>query len=58
MKNRPLIEGGENECLLDCQYKYVFVNPSDHYGLLFDHTGDCIDPMAEERVRQLIADSE
>ena len=37
---------------MDCQYKYVFVNPSDHYGFLSYHTGEYIDPMAEERIDQ------
>jgi|APFre7841882590_1041340.scaffolds.fasta_scaffold04691_2 hypothetical protein len=37
---------------MDCQYEYVFVNPSDHYGFLSYHTGEYIDPMAEERIDQ------
>jgi hypothetical protein len=37
---------------MDCQYEYVFVNPSDHYGFLPYHTGEYIDPMAEERIDQ------
>jgi len=35
---------------MDCQYEYVPVDPSDHYGFLPDHTGDGIDPVAEKRV--------
>jgi hypothetical protein len=40
---------------MDCQYEYVPVDPSDHYGFLPDYTGDCIDPMAEKGI-DLIAD--
>ena len=40
---------------MDCQYEYVPVDPSDHYGFLSHHTGECIDPMAEKRVTSLIA---
>ena len=35
------------------QYEYIFVNPSDHYGFIPHHTGECIDPMAEERITSL-----
>jgi len=42
---------------MDCQYEYIFVNPSDNNGLLSHHTGQCADPLAEERIRKFqIAD--
>jgi hypothetical protein len=41
---------GEDECIMDRQYQYVPVDPSDHNGFLPDHTSDCIDPMAEKRI--------
>jgi len=49
--------GGEDECLMDRQYEYVFIDPFDHYGFLPYHTGERIDPVAEERMREFeIAD--
>jgi hypothetical protein len=44
---------GEDECIMDRQYEYVPVDPSDHNGFLPDHTNDCIDPMAEKRIASL-----
>jgi hypothetical protein len=44
-------KGGKHECLMDCQYEYVFVNPFDYYGFLPYHTGECVDPLAEKGVR-------
>jgi hypothetical protein len=44
---------GEDECIMDRQYEYVPVDPSDHNGFLPDHTNDCIDPMAEKRITSL-----
>ena len=42
---------GKHECLMDCQYEYVFVNPFDYYGFLPYRTGECVDPLAEKGVR-------
>jgi hypothetical protein len=44
-------EEGEHEYFMDCKYEYVFVDPSNHYGFLSDHTDDCFDPVAEERMK-------
>jgi len=57
-EKRPLhtdskMERRKYEHLMDCQYEYVPVDPSDHYGFLSHHTGECIDPMAEKRVTSL-----
>jgi hypothetical protein len=55
-KNRILFilfkkwKGEENECPMDRQYEHILVNPSDHYGFIPHHTGECIDPVAEERI--------
>jgi hypothetical protein len=35
---------------MDCQYEYVFVGDSDHYGFLPYHAGERIDKVAEERI--------
>jgi len=40
----------EDECVMDRQYQYVPINPSDRYGFLPDHPGDWIDPVAEEGI--------
>jgi hypothetical protein len=44
-------KGEENEYLMGRQYEHVFIGDSDHYGFLPYHAGECIDPMAEERIR-------
>jgi hypothetical protein len=43
----------EDEHLMDCQYEYVPADPSDHYGFLSHHTGDCINPVAEKGITSL-----
>jgi hypothetical protein len=37
------VKGAEDEYFVDRQYQYIFVNPSDHYGFLSHHAGECID---------------
>jgi len=37
---------------MDCQYQYVPINPSDRYGFLPHHPGDCIDPVVEAGVEE------
>jgi hypothetical protein len=37
---------------MDCQYEYVPIDPSDHYGFLSHHTGERIDPMAEKGIME------
>jgi len=34
-------KGEENGCAVDCEYEYVFVGPSAHYGLLSHHADQC-----------------
>lgn len=46
-------KGGDYECLMDCQYEYVLIDPFDHHGFLSYHPGERIDPLAEKRVRSL-----
>jgi hypothetical protein len=41
---------------MDRQYQYVPVDPSDYYGFLPHHTGDCIDPVVEKGINSLVAD--
>ena len=53
ISNRQLMRGGgDYECLMDRQYQYVLANPSDHYGFLSHHTGECTDPVAEEGMKE------
>jgi hypothetical protein len=33
-----------------CEHKYLLVSFFNHYGFLPDHTGECVDPVAEERI--------
>ena len=44
-------KGGGNEYPMDCQYEYSFVGPSDHHGFLPHHPIECIDPLAEKRIK-------
>ena len=46
-------KGGDYECLMDCQYEYVLIDPFDHHGFLSYHPGERIDPLAEKRMRSL-----
>jgi hypothetical protein len=43
---------------MDRQYEYFSSGVSHHHGFLSDSPGEYTDPVAEERVRRLIADSE
>ena len=43
-------EGGRDECLMDCEYEYVFVNPPNHHGFLPHHASQRIDPLVEKRI--------
>jgi hypothetical protein len=43
----------EDECVMDRQYQYVPINPSDRYGFLPHHPGDWIDPVVEEGITSL-----
>ena len=37
---------------MDRQYEYLFVGDSYYHGFLSDDTGECLDPLAEKRMRQ------
>jgi hypothetical protein len=43
---------------MDRQYEYFSSGVSHHHGFLFDGSGEYVDSVAKERVRQLIAESE
>jgi hypothetical protein len=37
---------------MDRQYEHVFVGDSNYHGFLSDNASECIDPLAEKRMRQ------
>jgi hypothetical protein len=45
-------KGGQDGYLMDRQYQYVFVGDSDYHGFLSYCPGECIDQVAEERIRK------
>jgi hypothetical protein len=44
-------EGGRDECLMDCEYEYVFVNPPNHHGFLPHRASQRIDPLVEKGIK-------
>ena len=46
-------EGGRDECLMGCEYEYVFVNPPAHYGFLPHRASQPVDPLVEKRMTSL-----
>ena len=44
------IGGGNDECLMDCQYKYVFAGDTDHHGFVSHHSGEWADPVVKKGI--------
>jgi len=44
--------GDEDEYSMDCQYQYLSVDTSDHYGFLSYNADQCIDPLFKERMKK------
>jgi hypothetical protein len=43
-------EGGRDECLMGCEYEYVFVSPPHYHGFLPHCTSQPVDPLVEKRI--------